>query len=183
MKDLIVITGGPGCGKTTVLHELARRGYSTVPEVAREIIQQQVATGGEALPWANTAAYAALMLQRSISSYQQHQQATAPTFFDRGIPDTLGYLRLIQQDEALARLAAQQYRYADTVFLAPAWEAIYTQDTERKQTFEEAVQTAALLATVYTECGYNVIELPKTTPSNRADFILQHLHREEHTDN
>ena len=31
----ILITGGPGAGKTTMLEELERRGYFVAPEVAR----------------------------------------------------------------------------------------------------------------------------------------------------
>jgi len=49
--NLIVVSGGPGSGKTTVLHELAARGFPFAPEVARQIIQEQMQSGGVALPW------------------------------------------------------------------------------------------------------------------------------------
>jgi predicted ATPase len=48
--NLFVVSGGPGSGKTTVLQELARRGFPFAPEVARQIIQEQVHSGGTALP-------------------------------------------------------------------------------------------------------------------------------------
>lgn len=93
--NLFVITGAPGAGKTTLLNALAARGYTCVPEVARQIIQEQQATGGDAVPWRNTTAYIELMLERSITSSLEHQQARHVTSFDRGLPDTLGYAHII----------------------------------------------------------------------------------------
>jgi predicted ATPase len=40
--NLYVVTGGPGTGKTTVLRELERKGFPCVPEVARQLIQEQM---------------------------------------------------------------------------------------------------------------------------------------------
>ena len=48
-----VITGGPGSGKTSLLDALAARGYERSVEAGRALIQQQVAIGGCALPWAD----------------------------------------------------------------------------------------------------------------------------------
>ena len=48
--QLVVVSGGPGAGKTTLLLELERRGFCCVPEVARQIIQEQVRDEGDALP-------------------------------------------------------------------------------------------------------------------------------------
>jgi len=179
--NLIVITGGPGCGKTTLLEELKRRGYPIVAEVAREMIQEQVRLGGQALPWADRELYTQLMLQRSIDSFQQHMSAVRPTFFDRGIPDTLGYARLIGLPDASIKKACLQHRYASPVFWTPPWREIYRTDNERKQDFDEAETTANLIAAVYEECGYEVLELPKIDPASRADFIVAQLTRRANT--
>src|SRR5678815_759908 len=87
--NLFVVSGGPGSGKTTVLEELARRGYRFAREIARQIIQQEVQSRGTALPWGDREAYTRLMLARSIESYVSYTPASRPTFSDRGIPDTL----------------------------------------------------------------------------------------------
>jgi predicted ATPase len=174
--NLVVISGGPGSGKTTVLFELQRRGFRCAPEVARQIIQEQVRGGGTALLWADRSLYTKIMLERSIDSYKEHSPALQPTFCDRGIPDTLTYARLIGlTDEAAARTACDQYRYAPQIFIAPPWKEIYATDTERKQDFAEAERTFALLKQVYQECKYELIELPKSSPADRADFILNQL--------
>ncbi|MFG1924440.1 AAA family ATPase [Cryptosporangium sp. NPDC048952] len=36
-----ILTGAPGCGKTTILRALAERGYSVVEEAAADVIAQQ----------------------------------------------------------------------------------------------------------------------------------------------
>ena len=173
--NLFVLTGGPGAGKTSVLSELEKRGYQVVPEVARQIIQEQVRDGGRALPWADRKLYTDLMLARSVESYLEHSTASRPIFFDRGIPDTLGYARLTGMEEGGARSASQDYRYAPFVFVAPPWEEIYRTDEERKQDFDEAVRTCELVARAYQDCGYEIVELPKAVPSERAEFILEHV--------
>ncbi len=176
VDNLFVITGGPGSGKTTVLRELEQLGFRCAPEVARQIIQEQVRESGTALPWADRALYTHRMLERSVQSYQQHAPACVPTFFDRGIPDTLGYARLIglHEDHDI-RNACRLYRYASPVFLAPAWKEIYETDTERKQDFVEAERTCAVVTQTYRDCGYEVLEIPKMQPKQRADFIVKHV--------
>lgn len=170
---LVVISGGPGAGKTTVLGELGRRGYKCVAEAARQIIQEQVRDGGDALPWSNKELYCELMLERSIASYQEQKIASGSvTFFDRGIPDTLCYARLVGLPEGGIVEACRKYRYARRVFLAPPWREIYATDEERKQDFAEAVKTYEVMARVYEDCGYEVVEIPRLPAVERADFIL-----------
>ena len=175
--NLFVLSGGPGSGKTTVLRELERAGFRYAPEVARQIIQEQVQSGGTALPWADREAYTHLMLQRSIKSFMEHFPTSIATFSDRGIPDTLGYARCIGLHETdFIESAVDRYRYAPLVFLAPPWKEIYVTDTERKQNFAEAQRTFEQMAEVYRQCGYQVLELPKLTPQGRSRFILERLH-------
>ena len=171
-----VITGGPGSGKTTLLRELEGRGYSCVPEVARQIIQEQVRSAGIALPWGDRELYTSMMLERSVEAFRKSVPLAKPMFVDRGLPDTLGYARLIGlKDDRAIRRACKEHRYAKKVFFAPEWKEIYKTDAERKQDFAEAARTAELLRQVYAECGYEVVELPKVSAQKRAEFVLKQV--------
>jgi predicted ATPase len=170
---LFVLTGGPGAGKTSVLTELQHRGYICVREAARAIIQQQVKAGSDGVPWRNMERYSALMLEQSIADYLSHASGGTLTFFDRGIPDTIAHFRLaglpLPQD---ARQQARQCRYNRTVFLLPPWREIYETDSERKQSFEEALASCEMVRNVYAELEYQLIEVPRGPVAARADFIL-----------
>jgi predicted ATPase len=177
-SKLIVISGGPGAGKTTLLKELHRRGCTYSAEVARQIIQEQAASGGRALPWDDREEYSRLMLSRSIASWTEYAATGETIFFDRGIPDTLCYVRLVglsSQLEKQLEEACRRHRYWARVFLAPPWREIYETDAERKQDFAEAVRTYDLMVQTYLDCGYQVVPLPFVSVEERADFILQEI--------
>ncbi len=172
----IVLTGGPGAGKTSLIQALERRGLSCAPESGRAIIQGQVKVGGTALPWADREAYARLMLAMDSRIHAAAGVLSGPVFFDRGVPDIVGYLRLcglaIPEDLAAA---AQTLRYDPLVFIAPPWPEIFANDAERKQDFAEAARTHAMMAQVYTELGYSLVELPRAPAKDRVDFVLEHV--------
>ncbi|HET7002804.1 MAG TPA: AAA family ATPase [Puia sp.] len=171
---LFVITGGPGVGKTTLLEELQKRLFTCIPEVAREIIKEQVATDGYALPWKNRELYLQMMFNRSVDSYLSAKHNDRPfIFFDRGIPDSLTYADIIGFEKTAAmENAVRQYRYNRNVFYLSPWRDIYKTDEERKQTWEEAIATSELNAEIYIRYNYTLIDVPKDIPEKRADFIL-----------
>ena len=172
-----LITGGPGSGKSSLIDGLAGAGYARTIEAGRAIIQQQVEIGGPALPHNDPQLFAELMLAWDLRSYHEVAARHRGTvFFDRGIPDILGYLRVLRLSvPAHIESAAKRYRYNRQAFIAPPWREIYTHDTERKQTFDEAVRTYEALTHAYRRTGYELVLLPQAPVNERVRFVLDRI--------
>jgi predicted ATPase len=173
-ERFFVLTGGPGSGKSTLIDALEHTGYARSVEAGRGIIQDQAEIGGDALPWRHKSAFAELMLNWEMRSYRMAQQQIGQVFFDRGVPDVIGYLRLegLPVPSHMMR-AAETFRYNPRVFIAPPWPEIFRQDTERKQSLEEAARTYDAMVDVYTAFGYELIELPRCPLDERVGFVLE----------
>jgi predicted ATPase len=173
-KRFFVITGGPGSGKSTLLDALEARGFARSVEAGRGIIQDQAAIGGQALPWSDPAAFAELMLSWEMRSYRMAQEGSGTVFFDRGVPDVIGYLRLMKEAvPAHFDKAARSFRYNRRVFIAPPWEEIFIPDRERRQDFAEAARTYESMVATYQDYGYELVEIPRAPVQRRVEFILR----------
>ncbi|PTS99709.1 ATPase [Pedobacter sp. HMWF019] len=179
-ENFYIITGGPGVGKTTLLNELQKEGHQIVPEVAREIIKQQMETNGTGLPWKDKELYLKLILEASLKSYLeiQNQNSESLSFFDRGIPDSVCYSKIIEKEISFEiNSIAQSYRYNKNVFILPPWQEIYQTDSERKQTWQEAKMTYNVMKETYLSYNYQVIDIPKDSIENRKRFVLDFIRK------
>lgn len=171
-----VLTGGPGSGKTTLISALAGARCSTMPEAGRNIIRQHQAIDGPALPATDPLLFAELMLSWDIRSHSEAAGRGGPVFFDRGVPDVLGYLALCGiPAPAHMTEAAARFRYEQAVFILPPWREIFVNDGERRQSFSEAERTYDAMVGVYRRFGYRLVEVPRTPVEERLHFILSSL--------
>jgi predicted ATPase len=172
-SNCFVLTGGPGSGKSTLIEALAAAGFRTAPEAGRAVIRDQEAIAGRALPWVDPLLFAEMMLARDLQSYADHAGHAGPVFFDRGIPDVIGYVTLVGLPVPdHMRKAAALYRYNARVFICPPWPEIFTQDRERRQTLKEAERTYEAMIRTYADCGYRLIEVPCAEVTERRQFVL-----------
>jgi predicted ATPase len=178
MADILpryfVVTGGPGAGKTTLIDALARNGFTVSHEAGRRIIREQQAVNGRALPWIDPLAFAEAMFGSDLAAYEALRTTPDAVFFDRGIPDVIGYLRLegIAVPDAVL-LAARTRRYQPRVFICPPWPEIYAPDSERKQSLAVAERTYRAMVEVYTELGYVLIDVPRVDVDERVRFVRE----------
>lgn len=170
-----IISGGPGSGKSTLISGLQQQGYFCSEEVSRKMIIQETAKGSFCLPWMDISCFSAKVLEEMIVSWKS-VPADQPVFFDRGIPDVIAYLDVAQikftkiYDEAL-----RLYPYQKQVFMLPPWEKIYVHDSERWQTFEEAVIINEAIRNAYETRGFELIDVPKNSVTERIAFILDFI--------
>jgi predicted ATPase len=61
------------------------------------------------------------------------------------------------------------------VFRAQPWREIYTQDEERIQDWEAAVASDAAVSSAWLHYGYQLIDLPIASVSERVDFVRSYL--------
>ena len=175
-QRFFVITGGPGSGKSALIEAIQRSGYVTSVEAGRGIIRDQVAIGGNALPGSEPLLFAEMMLCWEMRSYHIAERESRSVFFDRGVPDVLGYLRMLNlpAPDHMQR-AADAFRYNRHVFIAPPWREICRQDRERKQDFDEAIRTHDAMVATYTALGYDLVEIPRSPVEARARFVLDNI--------
>ncbi|WP_207421244.1 AAA family ATPase [Desertivirga brevis] len=170
-----IITGGPGAGKTSLLTELQELGYSVSEEASRQLIIEEVNKGSNCLPWIDLSAFAEKALERMRELYFAAPDNTV-TFFDRGIPDIIAYLKAASIDpDAKYYQALFKCQYQSKVFILAPWESIYVNDSERWQTFEEAGRLYESIKETYEELGFELIELPRASTKERAEFVVAHI--------
>ena len=175
MNNRIVFTGGPGAGKTSVLEYLDNLGYQSISESGRKVIQEQVAIGGRALPWKDKIAFRDLMLAQEVINHQTYT-ASNILFYDRSVIDCYGYSQLEQiflSTELINR--CNELMYNPKVFIFPPWEEIYKNDEERKQDFSQAVATYQQMVKAYERFGYQLVEVPKASVTDRSNFVINNL--------
>ena len=187
LPQRIVIAGGPGSGKSTLLEALAESGEICYQESSRVLIREQLARAGRLVPWGDLSAFAHECSERMLAQLVGSERMGRPTgsahhrrcFFDRGLPDLIGYLSHGGHGAPDAWRAASR-AYASTVFFAPPWHEIFVNDAERPQSFAEAQALSAHIRCAYLDCGFQLVELVKSSVADRRRQVLQYLVAHQH---
>ena len=167
-----VITGAPSSGKTAVANELSRRGYRVVPEVARAIIDKELAEG-KTLSQIKSDIHA---FERSILIEKVRIEAELPLdqviFLDRAVPDSIAYYILEQLDPAEAEAETCKVKYKQ-VFIFERLR--FTRDKVRSEDERRAQRIDGLLRQAYEGLGYPVCRVPVLPLDERVEWVLERL--------
>ena len=168
----VVITGAPSSGKTSVIDVLARRGYATWPETARQVIEEKLKSGQTIKDIRRPELAAAL--QKEILMRKENLEHTLDpaqqVFLDRGMPDSLSYFRLANiADLTSVRNACLRFRYRQ-VFIFDRLPMVH--DAVRSENEETAKRLDTMIEEDYRSLGYTPIRVGVMTIEERADFVL-----------
>ena len=172
---LVVISGCSGGGKSTLLAELGRRGWPIFPEPGRQVVKEQVAIGGDALPWEGGGRkFLELVLSRALHQMTLAAGLGRTCFFDRGVVDACTGLEAMGALTPAYANARERFRYARRMFWVPPWPEIFATDAERRHNLDQALAHCERDRLAYVALGHEIIEAPKVSVAERADFVLAH---------
>ena len=175
-NNRFIISGGPGFGKTSVIQALENRNYKSIPEISRQIIQEQMEIGGDILPWKNLSAFSNAVFEQRVNQHAEALDENAYYFYDRGIVDVMAYL--FKDKQAVPTYffeAVKSKHYNQLVFLTPPWEEIYQTDNERKENFHEAIEIHNAIEKTYQRMGYITDNIPLLSVDERVNYILSKI--------
>ena len=175
-KKIIVIIGGPGTGKSSIIKGLVAKGYCCYPEISREVTLEAQNQGIEQLFLEDPLLFSQMLLDGRVQQFdnainEPHQWV----FIDRGIPDVVAYLDYIDTPIPDHFEKACRENLYSQIFILPPWEEIYESDSERYENFDQARIIDKYLVKTYTNYGYDIIEVPKDSVDNRILFILDKI--------
>jgi len=176
MQLKIVITGGPGTGKSTVIDELIGLNYKCMPEISREVTLNAKKNGVDQLFLKKPHLFSQLLLEGREKQYLEASASDADIiFFDRGIPDIHGYMNYLGVDYPNHYINKSLELVYSHVFMMPPWQEIYTTDNVRYESFEQSLAIYNHLKKTYLDLNYKINEVPQGTVLKRANFILNSL--------
>ncbi len=190
MSLKIVLTGGPGVGKTSIVDELHQRGFDVRPEVFTEIFSEAVQRDD----------FEQLFLEPDLLLHEltarQKAREDEPSqsellFLDRSMIDILGFAHMENLTMPPQDLTtALQAHYDIACVIEPMARRYYVQNEIRKQDCNEALRHHAAVVANYKKCfegnGTHPLQKLISIPafhSNRApmsivertDYLLEQI--------
>lgn len=170
--EWVVISGGPCSGKSSVIAELANRGFNTFPEAAREYIEDRIRLGES---MSNIRSDQKVLQDGIMERILCTVAASDPSkliFFDRGIPDCVAYLDLAKVDSQQEFSIASKFAYRK-VFLMEG--VPYSKDDVRTESNIEAQRISKAIENTYRMLGYEIVHVPQMSIEERVEFILSNI--------
>jgi predicted ATPase len=167
-----VITGASCSGKTTLIDQLADKGFQTVPEAGRQYIERELAKGRTIDEVREDKSAFTHQVYDIMIKQERGLLATEVNFLDRALPDGFAFYRLagINPNEILPDCF--QHRYA-LVFMLNRLP--YLRDGVRVADDETAAYLEKWTLRDYSVLGYNVVRVPVLPAEDRLAFVLERL--------
>jgi predicted ATPase len=171
-----ILTGTPGCGKTSLIRALEVKGYFVIEEAATDMIAHEQTRGIEE-PWRQEIfidQIVCLQKQRQITSSRNSEEIQ---FYDRSplctyaLGHYLGFKpSSILQDE-IDRLEKEKIYQKKVFFIENL--GFCKQTEARKISYEESLAFEKIHLEVYEKFGYDCIKIPPASLLERVSILLR----------
>ena len=166
----VIITGGPGTGKTSLINELKKNGYNCSDEIVRKITLSKRKEGFNQYFLSNPLEFSINLFNKRLKQYKK-QYRTKSIIYDRGPIDVLAYLEFKSikvPKDLLLKSNIIKYKYS---FILDPWHEIYQNDDIRYETYEECKEIHLNLKKKYNDFGIKLITVPKESVIERYKFV------------
>jgi predicted ATPase len=171
-----ILTGTPGSGKSSILHELKRQGYGVVEETATDLIAREQRRGNLE-PWVRPDFIDAIVRLQKQRQLEAAPLPSDPQWYDRSpictlaLSRYLGYPPSASLLEELERIERERMYQRQVFFIEHLG---FCQPTEaRRITFEEALIFEKIHEETYLSLGYDLIKIAPAALSQRVHHILE----------
>jgi predicted ATPase len=176
-----IITGTPGCGKTSLIQELEVRGYSVIHESATDVIAAEQASGNKE-PWKQPDFIDKIIAMQKTRQIQNTNQSILQ-FYDRSPICTyalsvyLGFEPSVALMQEIERVQKERV-YEPTVFFLDNLGFIKPTEA-RRISFEESLIFEKIHEEAYAQFGYTCVKIPPVSQQERVELILNRAFRGE----
>ncbi len=152
----VVLTGGPCCGKTTLLDYAATFGFQIVPEAARMIIEEEQRRDSDLVPWKDNYNFQRKVIKTQLEL--EHSYDSKLLLCDRGVFDTPGFCDCarVPTPDIISKLNPSRYN----LVVIPDPLPRFVNDSSRKENPKQAREIHQAIVRSYQERGYDTLFLP-----------------------
>ena len=170
----IVISGGPGGGKTTIINSLKNLGCFCYDEISRDLIEKSNRNGEQNLFIKNPLNFSKILWEKREEQYKNSiiQKKYDTVFFDRSLLDITSYLEFIGKRNLNLEKKIINFNY-DVVFLIKPIKKFYRKDYSRYEDFNESLEIHNILKKNYQK-HFKTIQVPYKKLSKRLNFIIEY---------
>lgn len=177
----VALIGGSCSGKTTLVREFSRRGFTTICEAALKVIEElTMEMGIDGLANFRRTSFATLQLmicQKQIELEARSVSVNGELVFcDGGLLDPIGYCTYFgatPQNELLELAMRHCYHRVFSLESLPTF--VPRLKAGRISDSRSSFEIGILLRQVYRQYGYELIEVPVMPVDKRATYILKQL--------
>lgn len=171
-----ILTGTPGSGKTSILHELRSQGYRVVEEAATDVIAFEQMRGNPE-PWLRPDFIGAIVRLQKQRQLEAAMASNELQWYDRSpictlaLSRYLGYPLSATLVEELERIERERIYQRQVFFIEHLG---FCQPSEaRKITFEESLVFEKIHEETYLSLGYDLMKIAPEALSERVYHIME----------